>query len=112
MVSKPKKSDVLYSKPGQPLQDFCPECYVQFSAVYEATRQSGLNLVQWHKKQLGPQDFVWMGSGNRRNYVWERSGWRVFVHNGRGISIEITGRPSVAQAKKALAEYLLVTLGA
>lgn len=108
-------SSVLDLNPSTPVEQFLtgPQQHRRLGkallAVYLAARRSPKNIVNWHKERLGPQSFCWKGS-EFLFYVWERSGWRLMVANGKGICLEVTrvtnNREGVRQSWRALREYL------
>lgn len=75
----------------------------------EAQRRD-VSLVRFHQERLGQQTCCWMG-GSRRYYVWDRPGWRIYVHREGGVSFELPAGTTPTQVWESLKEYEGALLG-
>ncbi|KKM97503.1 hypothetical protein LCGC14_1167540 [marine sediment metagenome] len=79
--------------------------------IYQLVRKVGFarNLVGFHKKIFGSQDYCFDG-GEYRLWVWEKTignrGWRVYVGNQKGICFEVDERCSYNEAMSMADDYL------
>lgn len=54
--------------------------------------------VEFAKWALGKQDYTW--TSWKRNWVWERGLWRLFVNNEQGFSLEVKEGLTIEQARE------------
>lgn len=79
------------------------------SAIYSSTHtgrsnNGGLLLIQTHKDLFGRQDYCF--TTYRRHWVWEFEGYRVWVHNEAGITLEVEVGTTPEEAVAYMQAYI------
>lgn len=67
-------------------------------------REENEDLVEAHKQAFGKRSYCWRGS-KRRYWVWELSGYRVYVSK-KGVSLEVETHMNKEEALEKANEYL------
>lgn len=63
--------------------------YIQFLKDLNAANTGMLSCIELCKERLGYQDRTSILSQRRRFFIWEKEHYRLYVHNCKGIVVEV-----------------------
>jgi len=90
-------------------EQYLEEFYLKYSSIHFLARNSGLSLIQFHKKMLGKQNYCFTNS--QKLWVWEKTivnvGWRIYVGNKKGVCFEVHEKCSPTESMKMFNDYYL-----
>lgn len=66
--------------------------------------ESGQDLISAYKERFGRQDYTYITY--RRYWVWEFPGYRVWVHNEDGLSLEVNEGTSKEKARDYVLDHI------